>query len=155
MSFQVYDTGLLEKFKEDVKSLRLRYPVAEIANMMGMDKGNISAYLSGKKRPGKKFLEKFYQTFFANNSVAKEDEAPYNASSGVYKMQEEIQQMKTTYSLLLQAMEEKLSRLLLAVDDMAARLRMMDTSSSPKQNKQPVSKRKAAHTKKNSPRKQR
>lgn len=139
MSFQVFDPDLLEKFQEDVRTLKRRLPIAEIANRMGMDKGNISSYLSGKKRPGKKFLKKFYQTFFDSATLVAEDERPYTSGDGLQKMQEEIQQMKRAYSASLQSMENKLSRVLLTIEDMAARLRMMDAP--PQKNKQPARKR--------------
>jgi transcriptional regulator with XRE-family HTH domain len=152
MSFQVFDPDLLEKFREDVRMLRLRLPIAEIANRMGMDKGNISSYLNGRKRPGKKFLQKFYQIFSASTTTVAEAEIPYTTRDGIYKMQEEIQQMKTAYSISLQAMEEKLSRVLLTIEDMVTQLRMMDKLPK-KENKQSVRKKNIAPAKKISPRK--
>ncbi len=51
----------LEKLKADIKLLQLDYPVAHIARMTGMDGGNVSAYLSGKKQLGQKVFNRFYK----------------------------------------------------------------------------------------------
>ena len=52
-----------QSFSDIVNALNLIYPVAEIAEKTGYDKGNISSYLKGKKEPSKAFLKKFNEVF--------------------------------------------------------------------------------------------
>lgn len=46
-----------------VNSLDLEFPVKEISETMGIDKGNLSSFLNGKKVVSTKFLEKFSSTY--------------------------------------------------------------------------------------------
>jgi transcriptional regulator with XRE-family HTH domain len=57
------DTEELERLKKDVNSLKFRFPIKTIADRMGVDRGNLSAYLSGKKPVSERFIRRFYHTF--------------------------------------------------------------------------------------------
>ena len=52
-----------ERFLRDVEKLQLRFPVAEIAEKTGYDKGNVSKYLKGKLTPSESFMEAVYNAF--------------------------------------------------------------------------------------------
>lgn len=52
-----------EKFQADAKLLYQRYSYTEMADLLKMGTGNLSSYCSGKKRPGKRFVFKFYELF--------------------------------------------------------------------------------------------
>lgn len=52
-----------EKLIKAVNYLRLEFPVVEIAEKMGLDKGNISSYLNNKKSVSANFIKKFEQAF--------------------------------------------------------------------------------------------
>lgn len=54
-----------KKLIEAVKFLNLEFPVKDISLRMGVDKGNLSSFLSDKKSVSKKFLEKFEKEFYA------------------------------------------------------------------------------------------
>lgn len=53
----------IELFFNDLQSLGLRFPVAELSRRTGMSKGNISMYLSRKLEPSENFIDKFYKEF--------------------------------------------------------------------------------------------
>lgn len=54
------------KLIEIVNFLQLKFPVAEISERLGVDKGNVSSYLNNKKSVSNKFLEKFIREFNVN-----------------------------------------------------------------------------------------
>ncbi len=39
----------LETILKAIESLNMKFPIVDIANLTGYDKGNVSSYLSGKK----------------------------------------------------------------------------------------------------------
>jgi len=53
----------LDKLLNDIELLQLDFPVTTIAARTGVDKGNASSYLKGRKPLGKKFVEQFYRVF--------------------------------------------------------------------------------------------
>lgn len=81
-----------ERFQAAVKAAKLRFPVTEIATRLNYSKGNVSAFLNGKKPVPLEFLENFLKTFNVtdemisqylslsgeeNTTVASEDLAEY------------------------------------------------------------------------------
>lgn len=77
--FKVDENGLL--FREAVKKLKLRFPVADIVRETGYEKGNISSFLSGKKPVPTTFLQLFSEKFHINNI-----NEFVNASSGIQEV---------------------------------------------------------------------
>ena len=53
----------LARLLEAVKTIGIRFPIAKISEKTGVDKGNVSAILSGKKPISDNFLEKFDKAF--------------------------------------------------------------------------------------------
>lgn len=53
-------------FQEAVKLLELRFPGTTIAKKLNYSKGNVSAFLNGKKPVPTEFLENFLKTFNVN-----------------------------------------------------------------------------------------
>jgi transcriptional regulator with XRE-family HTH domain len=74
----------LERLRRDIASLNLRFPVKTVADRLGVDRGNLSAYLSGKKPIPEKLLQKFYKTFSKELS----GEATKDATSADFPMEE-------------------------------------------------------------------
>ena len=52
-----------EKLIRAVNYLQLEFAVVEIATKMGLDKGNVSAYLNNKKSVSSNFIKKFEEAF--------------------------------------------------------------------------------------------
>ena len=52
-----------KKLIEAVNFLKLEFPIRDISERMGVDKGNLSSFLSNKKSVSSKFLDKFQQEF--------------------------------------------------------------------------------------------
>lgn len=52
-----------KKLIEAVSFLKLEFPVRDISTRMGVDKGNLSSFLSNKKSVSKKFLEMFEKEY--------------------------------------------------------------------------------------------
>lgn len=52
-----------KKLIEAVSFLKLEFPVKDISTRMGVDKGNLSSFLSNKKSVSKKFLESFEKEY--------------------------------------------------------------------------------------------
>jgi transcriptional regulator with XRE-family HTH domain len=67
-----------EKLIKAVNYLRLEFPVVEIAEKTGMDKGNISSYLNNKKSVSSNFIKKFEEAFNidTNNFENKPEQTP-------------------------------------------------------------------------------
>jgi hypothetical protein len=57
------DDRTFEKFVQDVKSLRAVYTDAKICAAMGTNAGNFSSRVNGVKRPGRDFIDRFYQSW--------------------------------------------------------------------------------------------
>lgn len=55
--------GKIDQFYKDVKSLGLKYPVAEIQRATEFPKSNVSEWLSKKKVPSENFIDTFYLKF--------------------------------------------------------------------------------------------
>lgn len=53
----------LQYILDTIKSLEIRFPVAEIVQKTGFSKGNVSQYLSKKLVPSEGFIKKFYESF--------------------------------------------------------------------------------------------
>lgn len=57
------DRNRLEQLKKDIDKLRLRFPISTIAQKVGVNKGNVSSYMSGRVPLSENFLKKFYAIF--------------------------------------------------------------------------------------------
>ena len=54
----------INRFRKDVELLKKKYDNMKMAELLGMDPGNLSSYYTGKrKNPGEDFLDKFYTVF--------------------------------------------------------------------------------------------
>jgi transcriptional regulator with XRE-family HTH domain len=131
MPLRTVDIMRLEKFKRDLESLRLRFPIAELAGRMKADKGNISAYLSGKKPVSEKFLQRFYDAFSLMLPGAGQEVSPeingveesdifYETNAG---LRMEINQLREETMLQLQKIEMCLREFRLAINAMNAMIR--------------------------------
>jgi transcriptional regulator with XRE-family HTH domain len=52
-----------KKLIDAVNFLQLEFPIKDISERMGIDKGNLSSYLSNRKSVSAKFMEKFEKEF--------------------------------------------------------------------------------------------
>lgn len=59
----MHTSDRISKFYDDVDSLHLEFPVAEISQTLKKSKGYVSGILNKKKKPGKNFLDLFYKKF--------------------------------------------------------------------------------------------
>lgn len=50
----------IDQFYVDLESIGLLKPVAELARISGLSTGNVSEYLSKKKKPSRKLIDAFY-----------------------------------------------------------------------------------------------
>lgn len=57
------DINRLEQLKNDIDKLHLRFPITTISQKMGINKGNVSSYISGRVPLSDNFLKKFYAIF--------------------------------------------------------------------------------------------
>lgn len=57
------DDRAFEKFVQDVKSLRAVYTDVRICAVMGTNAGNFSSRVNGAKRPGRDFIDRFYDSW--------------------------------------------------------------------------------------------
>jgi hypothetical protein len=60
---QIQAKDRLDKVSSVLKKLKLRFPVAEISEKLGMDKGMTSAYLKGKKPMSANFYSSFMKEY--------------------------------------------------------------------------------------------
>ncbi|HEY4289789.1 MAG TPA: hypothetical protein VGN00_21960 [Puia sp.] len=86
--------------------MKFRFPIKTIADRMGIDRGNLSAYLSGKKPISERFIQRFYYTFAEDLKItpakdsmpavssAEEDMVAYGTNKLESQDQEEIEQLK-------------------------------------------------------------
>jgi len=70
----------LERLKKDVNSMQFRFPIKTIADRMGIDRGNLSAYLSGKKPISERFIQRFYHTFAEDLKTTATKDMPVDSS---------------------------------------------------------------------------
>jgi transcriptional regulator with XRE-family HTH domain len=70
------DIDRLEQLKNDIDRLHLRFPVTAIAQRMGINKGNVSSYLSGRVPLSDNFLKNFYTVFAADLERMARQEIP-------------------------------------------------------------------------------
>lgn len=83
---------LRAQFVRDFTRLRLEYDNLEMAQKIGMDPGNLSSYVSGKKLPGIKVLMHFYKAF------ADEIENPFEEHNPAPSHEFETQEPTLVYS---------------------------------------------------------
>ena len=57
------DLQRLNKVKQDIDLLGLRFPIATIAKRTGCDKANVSRMLRGKVPCSDNFIDRFYTSF--------------------------------------------------------------------------------------------
>jgi len=56
--------GRIKRFRSDMELLKEKYDNVKMAQLLGIDPGNLSSYYTGKsKNPGEVFLNKFYVVF--------------------------------------------------------------------------------------------
>lgn len=76
-----------QKFINEVIELQLNHPLKKINEFTKESLGNISNYLSGKKTPGERFLQRFYKFYKKEENILEdpeyilevnEPEVPYN-----------------------------------------------------------------------------
>lgn len=97
---------LLERFYDDIKSLKLRFPVAMIAKRTGYPKSNVSDYLNRKKTPSNKFMAKFYECYFPKYGITEEmmmyePEVKYSTAQQIINSKDEtISALKETIETL-------------------------------------------------------
>jgi transcriptional regulator with XRE-family HTH domain len=132
MPLRAVDIMRLEKFKRDLESLRLRFPIAELAERMKANKGNISAYLNGKKPVSEKFLQRFYDEFSLMLPGGGQEVSPefngvkeggvfYETNAGLLL---EINQLREETTLQLRKIEMCLREFQLAIDAMNAMIQV-------------------------------
>lgn len=63
------------RLKSNIKKLGLRFPVAEISEKTGFNKGSVSSYISGKIPPSIPFIEKLAEVYNLNLDDFKEEGA--------------------------------------------------------------------------------
>jgi hypothetical protein len=63
MALKPIDIQRLEKLKGDIERLQLRFPITTIAQRMGIHKGTVSSFLSGRIPVSDNYLNKFYIAF--------------------------------------------------------------------------------------------
>jgi transcriptional regulator with XRE-family HTH domain len=86
-----------DNFLRDVERLNLRFPNAEIVRKTGAKKGNVSAYLKGK-RPSENFLRTFYKAF---DIRPEKQESKVLDTSGVnITLKDYIEEIQSTKKLL-------------------------------------------------------
>jgi transcriptional regulator with XRE-family HTH domain len=68
--FTVSYNSLQNKFLQEVESLGLRFPVAEISDRTGIGQPTVSVYLSGKRPVSQKFYKSFCEAFRTELSKA-------------------------------------------------------------------------------------
>ena len=82
---QITAQDRLDKVSSVLKKLKLRFPVAEISDKLGIDKGMTSAYLGGKKPMSSNFYSSFMKEYgegfeeekkIINNSLINSKESP-------------------------------------------------------------------------------
>ena len=63
---QIQAKDRLDKVSSVLQKLKLRFPVAEVSEKLGIDKGMTSAYLSGKKPMSANFYSSFMKAYGEN-----------------------------------------------------------------------------------------
>lgn len=110
------------RFIDAVSRLSLRFPVADIAERTGAQKGNVSGYLNNKKTISESFLDAFFAAYgrdLARLGISKKDMyesagLPAPAEQLVKQQAEEIRTLRgelkrlhVTLRLLLQHIDNK------------------------------------------------
>lgn len=113
---QPMTTDRVERFYKDVGTLRLKFPVAEIARATGQSKGNVSKYLSQTLEPSNAFLDRFYRAYsdsFKKVGTTKPQDAQNGPNSNpplpLTRIAEVIKtiQYKTNPTLTIEAIADK------------------------------------------------
>src|ERR1700712_570732 len=103
--------------------MKFRFPIKTIADRMGIDRGNLSAYLSGTKPISERFIQRFYYTFSEDlKAMASKDPLPTSSSVsedlflyGPGSQIQEIEQLKKINDTLTRTLKDLAeSNLLLA-----------------------------------------
>jgi len=106
MTLKPFDIQRLEKVKGDIEKLQLRFPVTTIAEKMGIYKGTVSSFLSGRIPVSDDLLKKFYAAF---GKELKESSVPQA------KERQEVSSSQTELELL-KSMDNKLAAILEALN---------------------------------------
>lgn len=107
-----------EQLIKAVNSLRLDFPIVELAEKMEVDKGNVSAYLNNKKPVSKNFIKKFEDVF--NISIgdfeAEQKEIPQNKQYETTKdppnemvtlLKDHVNDLKDTIEILKKGLHDR------------------------------------------------
>jgi hypothetical protein len=105
------DDKTLEKFTRDVKSLRSIYTDARIAMEMKTNPGNFSSRINGAKRPGKDFIDRFYQVWGKEVKKMMEAEGLAAEEMATYSTNDPKQDLPNYTIQILQEQDERLNRL--------------------------------------------
>jgi len=106
MALKPVDTQRLERLKADIERLQLRFPVTTIAEKMGIYKGTVSSFLSGRIPVSDNLLKKFYAAF---GKELKKSSAPQA------KERQEVSSSQTEVELL-KSMDNKIAAILEALN---------------------------------------
>lgn len=63
----------IDKFYKDFESMKLVKPVAIMAQATGLSTGNVSEYLSRKKKPSERFIRVFYDKIYKSSTNVPRD----------------------------------------------------------------------------------
>lgn len=69
---KTYSEAEIEQFYKDVKNAGIRKPVATLAKLSGLSTGNVSEYLSRKKKASDKLISVFYEHYGNSINVPRE-----------------------------------------------------------------------------------
>jgi hypothetical protein len=105
------DDKTLEKFTRDVKSLRSIYTDAKIAMEMKTNPGNFSSRINGTKRPGKDFIDRFYQVWGMEVKEMMQAEGLAAEEMATYSTNDPKQDFPNYAIQILQEQDERLHRL--------------------------------------------
>ena len=90
----------LARFLEQVKALKLRFPVADISAKTGYDKGNVSSFIKGKKPLSDNFLSKFEKAYNIKEVAGTSLQPPVLESLLIRLMEQQVQAAERANQLM-------------------------------------------------------
>lgn len=117
----------IEQFYADLESLKLRFPVAVLAEKTGYSSGNVSDVLKKKRPPSEKFIEKFYSAFNISQKVPHETnklqkENPLSGHMITMSIEERISELLDDKKTLKESIQLSLNALLESQQILQAKL---------------------------------
>lgn len=118
----------ISMFYEDLASLGLKRPVADIAKATGFSKGNVSQYINRKSTPSENFIEKFYVAFKESfkkvpRGPQKETQDVHQTSPGYVPAQDLIEVLKQQNEFLRRNFETSLITILVGQKQIGAQIK--------------------------------